>query len=135
LGFQFHDHWLAFPQRPPPPVPPVKSASGKALELAVYQSTPVVLARPASRVPCGPRYQVRATVPGTGNVRKEASNPAYGSPAWPFMSGPAPAPLSKSTRTDGSASNAASAESYGIVHSGSGGIVMTLLCGSPIACW
>ena len=74
-------------------------------------STPAVVGAVSVSVPPGPKYQVRAVVPGTGSDEKSCSNAAYGSPAFAVAGGPLPAPLSNSTRTDGSALNAASARS------------------------
>ena len=87
-------------------------------------------------MPPGPKYQVRAVVPGTGKDEKSCANPGYGSPGFELLPGDDPAPLSNSTRTGGSFSNAASAASYvGISWIGSSGSVTTSVCGRPIAAW
>ena len=85
--------------------------SGIADGSEVYVSMPPLDCGDAPSVPSGPRYQVRASVPGTGNVENVSSNPEYGLPGVVSPVGDAPAPLSKRTRTSGSALNAASAAS------------------------
>src|SRR5262249_49371203 len=124
------------PQRPPVPVLAPKSVSGSADASALNVCAPAVLDGESERPPSAPKYHVRALVCGTGNDEKLCSKPANGSPAAAVIVGPPPAPLSKSTRTSGSFSNAASAAAYvGLVWIGSGGNVTTSLAGRPIACW
>ena len=71
---------------------------------------PAVAGGTSLSVPPGPKYHERAVVPGIGNAEKDCSNPGYGSPGVLLPVGEVPAPLSNSTRTCGSASNAASAD-------------------------
>src|SRR3954468_7330695 len=100
------------PHSPPGPVLPVKLVAGRADGSSL-------------NVPSGPRSQLCATP--RGNDGNDCSNPATGAP------GAAPAPLSNRIRTDGSASNAASAASYdGCAWIGSAGSVTF---GTPIAVW
>src|SRR5262249_32074849 len=56
----------------------------------------------SARPPSGPRYQDRPSVPGIGKLEKDCSNAGYGHPGFDAL----PAPLSKRTRTWGSASDA-----------------------------
>src|SRR4051812_47194928 len=97
---------------------------------------PAVGAGVARSVPDGPKYQVRAVVPGIGSVEKSVAKPGYGSPGVDVPAGDAPAPLSNSTRTCGSCLYAVSAASYvGISWMGSTGMVTTSVCGTPRAAW
>jgi hypothetical protein len=109
---------------------------GRAFASAVNESTPRLVGTLALSVRPGPKYQVRAVVPATGNDEKSLANPAKGSPGFELLPGEDPAPLSKSTRTGGSFSYAASAAAYvGISWIGSGGSVTTSVCGRPMAAW
>src|ERR1700759_3301546 len=115
----------------PPELPswgPLKSVSGTAWAFQVKASAPGWAGGAPASPPRGDRYQERAVVPGMGNRENDCSNPGNGypgvCPAWP-------APLSNSTRIDGSFSNAASAPAYvGWAWIGSGGRVTPLM---PIA--
>ncbi len=74
--------------------------------------------------------------PAIGKDEKLCSKPGYGSPAVELSVGEVPAPLSNSTRTCGSCSNAASAALYvGIDWIGSAGNVTRSVCGRPMAVW
>ena len=70
---------------------------------------PLPLGRPSVSAPPGPRYQKRGVVPGTGKLEKPCWKPEYGLPGVNAPDGDLPAPLSNSTVTSGSFSNAASA--------------------------
>jgi hypothetical protein len=89
-----------------------KSLSGSALAFEVYPLMPSLVGVRSPSVPDGPRYQVRAVVPGTGYDEKERSNPGYGLPGVAVPVGDVPAPLSNNTLTAGSFSNASSAAWY-----------------------
>jgi hypothetical protein len=83
---------------------PVKFVSGRLRAFQVKESAPAAAGGASASEPPAPRYQDRAVVPGIGKLGHERSKPGTGWPGWR-----PPAPLSKSTRIDGSCSNAASA--------------------------
>ena len=82
---------------------PEKSVAGTAFR-HLNDAWPLLAGGPPARVPDGPRYHERACVPGTGKRENECSNPGTGEPGFAL-----PAPLSNSTRIDGSSWNAARA--------------------------
>ena len=90
----------------PPAVSPVKFVSGRAFAFQVNEFVPAFVGRLSASAPPGAMNHVRPFVPGIGNLSNDFSKPGYGAPACE-----PPAPLSNSTRTDGSFSNAASAPS------------------------
>src|SRR6478735_2247557 len=104
---QFHDHCDALPHNPPVPVLTPKSVRGSACGSALNALIPALVGTVSASAPPDPKYHVRAVVPATGRDEKSWANPAYGSPGFEGPTGDAPAPLSKSTRTDGSCWNAA----------------------------
>ena len=89
----------------PLPVLPVKSVAGRAARLHLNVSVPAAPGLASASAPPAARYHERAVVPGSGKRENERSKPATG---W---TGALPAPLSNRIRTEGSASNAASAAS------------------------
>src|SRR5689334_9905670 len=81
FGCQFQDHCDALPHNPPVPVLDPKSVGGSAPAFAVNEFDPAVVGGADASLPAGPKYHVRAVVPGTGSEEKSCENPAYGSPA------------------------------------------------------
>jgi hypothetical protein len=82
LCCHLQSHWDAFPHNPPVPVLGPKSVSGRAFAFAVNQLIPPVVGALLLSTPDGPKYHVRAVVPGMGKDEKLCSNPGYGSPGF-----------------------------------------------------
>ena len=102
----------------------------------VYQLMPLCAGGWSVSVPPGRGTSSARSCRGPGSVENDCSNPGYGSPAVLLPVGEVPAPLSNSTRTSGSASNALSADWYvGSSWIGSAGSVTASVSGSPIADW
>jgi len=56
--------------------------SGRAFAFALNQLIPPLVGALLLSTPVGPKYQVRAVVPGMGKDEKLFSNPGYGSPGF-----------------------------------------------------
>jgi hypothetical protein len=63
--------------RPPSPaaVLPVKFVGGRELRFQVNEFDPARVGEASASVPPGPKYQVRAVVPGIGKRSKDFSKP------------------------------------------------------------